>query len=111
MTPLKPVDFLILLVLVEGERHGYGMLRDIAELTEGDVELDPGNLYRSLKRLLEAALIQKSARRPAPEADDERRQYYRLTAEGKKTAAAEARRMDALLSLSQTRKLLSEAKS
>ena len=111
MTPLKPVDFLILLVLVEGERHGYGMLMDIARLTEGEVELDPGNLYRSLKRLLKAKLIQKSARRPAPEADDERRQYYRLTSQGKNISAAEARRMDALLSLSQTRKLLSEAKS
>lgn len=106
MTPLKPVDFLILLALVEQERHGYGMLRDISDLTDGALELDPGNLYRSLRRLLDEKLIQKSARRPAADSDDERRQYYRLTALGRKTAAAEARRMEGLLRLKPTRKLL-----
>ena len=111
MTPVKPVDFLILLALVEGERHGYGMLRDIEELTGGDIELDAGNLYRSLRRLLDAKLVQKSTRRAAPESGDERRRYYRLTALGRKTAAAEARRMGALLRLKQTRKLLAESGS
>ena len=109
--PLRPIDFLILLVLVEQERHGYGILQDIAALTEGELELDPGNLYRSLRRLMDAELIQKGARRAAPESNDERRRYYRLTALGRRAAAAEAKRMEGLLCLGNTRKLLSDAAS
>ena len=108
--PIKPVDFLILLVLVDDERHGYGMLREIESLTDGDLRLDAGNLYRSLKRLLDAGLIEASGRRPAPESDDERRRYYRLTPRGRETAAGEARRMDGLLRLGTAKKLLSESR-
>ena len=111
MSPLRPVDFLILLSLVEGERHGYGMLRDIEALSDGDVRLDAGNLYRSLKRLLESDLIERAARRASNAGEDERRQYYRLTARGRKAAAREVQRMGSLLSLSATQKLLAEVES
>lgn len=107
--PVKPVDFLILLALVDQERHGYGLLRDIAEMTEGEIELDAGNLYRSLRRLLDAGWIEPSDRRPAPESDDERRRYYRLTNGGRAVARSEARRMDGLLRGRAAKRLLSES--
>jgi len=108
-TPLKPVDFLILLSLVDQERHGYGLLQDISELTDGEVTLDAGNLYRSLRRLLDDGFLEKSERRPAPESDDERRRYYRLTSAGRKVARGEAQRMDGLLRAGAAKKLLSES--
>jgi DNA-binding PadR family transcriptional regulator len=107
-TPLKPIDFLILLTLVDEERHGYGIRRDVAEVTEDRVLLDAGNLYRSIRRLLDDGLLARSGRRPARDADDERRVYYRLTSRGRETIAAEARRMQGLLRLSKVRKLLAE---
>lgn len=64
--PLKPVDLLILLALSGGERHGYGLLRDMAEQTDGAVQLEAGNLYRSIKRLTDDGLVAETARRPPP---------------------------------------------
>lgn len=104
--PLRPVDFLILLMLVDGPRHGYGILLDVESATDGDVVLDAGNLYRALRRFLDRGWVTKSARRAAAESDDERRQYYRLTARGRRVATAEARRIERLLELSPTRALL-----
>lgn len=106
--PLKPLDFLILLALVEGERHGYGIRRDLAELTAGAVLVDAGNLYRSIRRLLDEGLLARAGRKVARDADDERRVYYRLTSAGKAAAAAEAQRMQGLLRLGKVRKLLAE---
>ena len=95
--PLKPVDFLILLTLAGGERHGYGIMRDIASRTDGAVELEAGNLYRSIRRLLGDGLVTESARRPLPDRDDERRRYYALSGLGRRVLAAEALRMRALV--------------
>lgn len=107
--PLKPLDLLILLALVPRERHGYGLLQDIEASTEGKVSPDAGNLYRSMRRLLEAKLVQRSERRSAPESEDERRRYYRLTGLGRRVATAEVRRLNGLLELEAARKLLAEA--
>ncbi len=107
--PLKPADFLILLALVDNERHGYGLLQDISAMTDGEVDLDAGNLYRSLRRLMEDGWIEKAERRPAPESDDERRRYYRLTETGRRIASTEARRMDGLLRAPAVKRLLSES--
>ncbi len=106
--PLKPVDFLILLALVDGDRHGYGILRDIEETTSGGVRLDAGNLYRTLRRLMIQRLVERGERRPAPDADDERRRYYRLSDLGRQVLAAEAQRLERLLLLEKTRKLVAE---
>lgn len=95
--PLKPVDFVLLLALLDGEQHGYALAQAIAERTDGLVQLAPGNLYRVIRRLEDDGLIAESGRRPAPELDDERRRYYRITALGNHVAAAEARRLKALL--------------
>lgn len=97
LLPLRPVDFLLLLALVEHEQHGYGLAGAIAEATDGLVRLEPGNLYRVIKRLVDDGLIAPSARRPAAELDDERRRYYRLTAAGARVAALEAERLRGVL--------------
>ena len=94
--PLKPDAFYVLFVLLHGERHGYAIMREAAARSSGRVELQAGALYRLLARLLEDGLVVESQRRPAADADDERRRYYRITALGKRTIAAEADRMAAL---------------
>ena len=95
--PLKPVAFQILLSLADGERHGYGITQDIASRTSARLRIEPGNLYRSLKAMLDDALIEESERRPAPDLDDERRRYYRVTSLGRRVAMAETARLDALV--------------
>ena len=93
--PLRPVEFHILLSLAAGERHGYGIIQDIQDRGDAPVP-DVGTLYRALARMVEAGLIQPAARRPAPDASDERRNYYRITEAGHRVAIAEARRLEAL---------------
>ena len=94
--PLKPDAFYVLLVLLHGERHGYAIMRDAAERSGGRVQLQAGPLYRLLARMLEDGLVAESQRRPAADADDERRRYYRVTALGRRTIAADAERMASL---------------
>ena len=93
LLPLTSDAFYVLLVLLRGERHGYGIMRDAAEHSEGRVELQAGALYRLLARLLRDGLVVESQRRPAADADDERRRYYRITPFGKRVIAADAERM------------------
>lgn len=95
--PLKPVEFLILMTVAAGERHGYGIMLDIAERTGGTVRLEAGGLYRSIRRLLASGLLSESATRPAADLDDERRRYYALTSLGRRVVAAEALRLRALV--------------
>lgn len=93
--PLRRVEFHILLSLAAGERHGYGIIQDIAARDETAVP-DVGTMYRALARMVETGLIEASARRPAPDAGDERRNYYRITNAGLRVARAEARRLETL---------------
>src|SRR6476469_3341936 len=93
--PLAPATFEILLALVDAERHGYAIMKDVAERTAGAVHLGPGTLYGALKRLLDAGMVKEGGERPDPELGDERRRYYRLTPFGLQVARAEARRLDA----------------
>ena len=95
--PLKPVDLQLLLGLAESERHGYGLVQAIAERTDGLVSLEPGNLYRVIKRLLADGLVAETDRRAVPELDDERRRYYRITALGGRVLAAEIARLETLV--------------
>lgn len=97
LLPLKPVELELLLALVDEERHGYGLVQRIAEQTDGLIRLEPGNLYRVIRRLLTAGLVQESSRREiGPGA--ERRRYYRLTALGARVIDAELARLRAVLS-------------
>lgn len=106
--PLKPLVFLTLLVLRSRDAHGYAIKKEVARRSEGAVDLEPGTLYRLLARLLDQGLIEESRRRPAAEADDERRRYYRLTALGRDVVAAEAVRLDRLVAADDVRALISE---
>ena len=106
LLPLKPVDVLILTMLTAGERHGYGIRQDIIDHTDGTLELEAGNLYRSIRRLIDEGLLDESDRRPAPDADDERRRYYRISAFGRRVLAAEMMRLRALVRLAEARRLI-----
>lgn len=106
MLPLTPAVFHVLLALVEGERHGYAIMQEVAETTLGQINMGPGTLYGTIKRLLEARLIEESDRRPDPELDDERRRYYRLTGLGQQVVKAEALRYEQLAKLARRKRLL-----
>lgn len=99
--------FHVLLALADKERHGYEIMQEVHERTEGTVRLGPGTLYGSIKRMLSDGLVAESAERPDPELDDERRRYYRLTDLGYRVAKAEAERLASLLKSVRAKKLLS----
>jgi DNA-binding PadR family transcriptional regulator len=106
---LRPVEFHILLALAGDERHGYAILQEIARLTDGDLDVEPGTLYRALRRMLADGWVSETARRPAADVDDERRRYYRLTPLGRRVATAEADRLARLLAIARAHRLLSHA--
>ena len=85
--------FHILIALAEGDRHGYAIIQDTSVRSRGTIRLSPGTLYRSVQRMLEQGLIEETRTRPAPEEDDERRRYYRLTPLGRAVARAEVERL------------------
>jgi DNA-binding PadR family transcriptional regulator len=104
--PLKPVDLQLLIPLAEEERHGYALVQAIESGTNGLVQLDPGNLYRVIKRLLAAGLVAESGRR-TPAGSNERRRYYRITRLGRQVLVAELRRLEALVASPPVRSLMS----
>ena len=97
MIPLRTNWFQIMVSLASGEQHGYGIMHEVLDRTEGKVRLWPATLYGSIKRMIEAELIEESDRRPAPELDDARRRYYRLTALGRLVLDAECERLQKLV--------------
>jgi DNA-binding PadR family transcriptional regulator len=103
--PLKPVDLELLLALAGEDRHGYGLVQAIAAHTAGLVTLDPGNLYRVIKRLLDDGLVAEAGQRQADDAGGERRRYYRITPLGGRVLAAELERLRALVTAPRTRAL------
>jgi DNA-binding PadR family transcriptional regulator len=106
--PLRTVEFHILLSLAAGERHGYGIIQDIQARGETTVP-DVGTMYRALARMVENGLIAAAARRAAPDAADERRNYYRITDTGVRVAKAEVRRLEALMRAARIGGLLGKA--
>jgi len=106
---MRSVEFHILLALASEERHGYAILQEVAALTGGEMQLEPGTLYRALHRMLKDGWVIESARRPAADLDDERRRYYRLTPAGRREAAAEAARLQRLVTVARAHRLLSRA--
>jgi DNA-binding PadR family transcriptional regulator len=99
LLPLPAAAFHILMALADDDRHGYAIIQDVADRTGGEVALSAGTLYRSIQRMLEQGLIEELSERPAPELDDERRRYYRITALGRSVARAETARLASLLRL------------
>ena len=97
LLPLPPASFHILLAVADGDRHGYAIIQEVAARTGGEVRLSAGTLYRSIQRMVEQDLIEETAARPAPELDDERRRYYRITTFGREVALAETERLQAMV--------------
>ncbi len=103
--PLKPVDYHILMVLLDGKRHGYGIVQDIADRTGGKIKLVPGNFYAMLNRMIGAGLIAE-AETKTHDGDGAKRRYYRIAPLGKRVAAAEAERLKGLVDEARARHLL-----
>ena len=99
LLPLPPATFHILMAVAEEDRHGYAIIQDVDRRTQGQVRLSAGTLYRSIQRMLEQGLLIETQERPAPEEDDERRRYYRITPLGEAVARAETRRLTELVRL------------
>jgi DNA-binding PadR family transcriptional regulator len=114
LLPLAPAFFHILSALGDGERHGYSIMQEVAARTGGRVRMSPGTLYGSIKRILEEGLIEEldsraaAARDARAKASDERRRYYRITAFGRRVAAAERERLSTLLSQARASGLVPE---
>lgn len=105
-TPLTPAVLHILLSLSAQARHGYGIMKQVEEDSQGKVKMGPGTLYGSLGRMIDAGLIRESDKKIDPDMDDERRVYYVITAVGKKALAAELQRYDDVVTLAKTKTIL-----
>ena len=106
LLPLTPAVFHVLLALADGERHGYAIMQEVSAATDGKIKMGPGTLYGTIKRLLEAKLIEETEERPDPELDDERRRYYCLTGLGQRVVRAEAERYAQMVELARGKKLI-----
>ena len=109
--PLKPHWFHVLLSLADRGQHGYGIMQEVLERTNGRVRLWPATLYGTLKRLIDEDLIEESDERPAPERDDARRRYYRLTRLGRRVLAAESERLEDLVRVIHAKRGIRKAES
>jgi len=110
-TPLTPAVLHILLSLATSEKHGYEIMKQVKQDTQGQVKMGSGTLYGSIKRMLAANLIEEAGDKIDPALDDERRRYYRLTAFGKPSLDMELQRYSDLVSIAQNRGLLSKLRS
>lgn len=106
LSPLPSAAFQILLALVGEDLHGYGIMRQVAEQTDGLVRLGPGTLYSSIRTLLEEGLIEELDPREDARPSEERRRYYQLTSAGRKLARSEAQRLAEVLRVARAKKIL-----
>jgi len=109
MLPLTPAVFHILLVLVAGPLHGYAIMKEVEAVSEGQVQMGPGTLYGTLKRLLADGFVVETGAPPGEDLDNRPRRFYRLTAYGRKLLEAEAARLEALVRVARQRQLLEGA--
>ena len=108
LLPLTPAVFNILLALADGEKHGYGIMLEVEANTKGQVLMGPGTLYGSIKRTLQAGLIEESDARVDPEMDDPRRRsYYRLTGLGRRALRSEAERLASQIKIARAKNIFS----
>jgi len=111
LLPLTPAVFHILLALADEDRHGYGIMLDVARQTNDALQLGPGTLYGCLKRMLADGLVEESDERPDPALDDERRRYYRMTDLGHMAVRAEAQRLSNAVSAARAKRLLAHGRA
>jgi len=105
LLPLTPAVFNILLALADGEKHGYGIMQEVEANTKGQVLMGPGTLYGSIKRMLQADLIEESDERADPDMDDQRRRYYQLTPLGRRALRMEAERLAAQVKIARAKNI------
>ena len=106
LLPLTPTVFHMLLALADGEKHGYGIMRTVERETQGQMQIRTGSLYGSIRRMIEAGLIEETDERPDPGLDDERRRYYGLTDFGRRVLTAEAARIAQAVTVVQMKHIL-----
>ena len=106
LDPLPSAAFQILLSLADEDLHGYGIMRQVEEQTNGRMRLGPGTLYSSIQAMFEEGLVEEVNGKPDPEAGQERRRYYRMTSSGRQVARAEAERMAELLRVARVKNIL-----
>ncbi len=106
LLPLTPAVFHILLALADGEKHGYAIMQEVGERTGGTMRMGPGTLYGSIQRMLKDGLIVEVQERVEPVHGEERRRYYRLTSFGQRVVQAEARRLEQLVRIAQSKQVL-----
>ena len=106
LDPLPSAAFQILLSLADDDLHGYAIMRQVEQQTNGRMRLGPGTLYSSIQALLEDGLIEEVDRSGGLAATDERRRYYRLTTAARKLARSEAERLADLLRVARAKKIL-----
>ena len=111
LLPLKPKVLHVLLAVADGPRHGYSIMQEVAERTDGQVRLWPAALYGLLRDLDKAGFIVESETRPAAAEDDERRRYYALTPHGRRVLDAEVRRLEAIVSHARSSRALRKARA
>ncbi len=102
---ITPAFFFLLLTLVDGERHGYAMAKEVEERSEGSISLGPGSLYWSLSRLSETGLIEET-RAPEDSSRVGRRRYYRLSDKGRVVLEREAETLSRVLSFARDKHLV-----
>ncbi len=105
LLPLNPPVYHVLVALGDGPKHGYAMMQEVVERTEGSVQLLPGTLYSNIKRMLADELIEACEVPQGVQSSDERRRYYRLTAFGRRVAEAETARLSMLVRLARRKGL------
>ncbi len=98
------------MALADGERHGYGIMREVEERTDGNVNIWPATLYGAIKRMLAAGLIEAAPERPDPELDDQRRRYYSLSDRGREVLAGETARLAQIVQLAKDKDVLGDPK-
>jgi DNA-binding PadR family transcriptional regulator len=94
------------LALVDGEKHGYSIMKEVETQTQGKIKMGPGTLYGSIKRMLSAGFIEEADERPDPALDDERRRYYRLSDLGQKVLSAESQRLEQAVKVARQKQIL-----
>jgi DNA-binding PadR family transcriptional regulator len=104
LLPLTPAVFHILLALADGAKHGYAIMQEVTNISKGSINMGPGTLYGSIKRMLTQGLLEETA--PPPDDDDPRRRYYRLTDLGYRVVRLEAERLATLVQAAQQRRVL-----
>src|SRR5512134_2156140 len=106
LLPLTPTVFHMLLALADGEKHGYGIMKTVEEETKGQMQIRVGSLYGSIRRMIEAGLIEETDEHADPDMDDERRRYYALTALGRRVLAAEAARLAQAMAIIREKRIM-----